>query len=66
MEVKNVANEPELNEQEKAVVRHFVLRPLSIRHEEFFVISVEDFTELIKTTQYKNSVFSKTDRVPAC
>jgi hypothetical protein len=43
------------------IVRHTSLRPLSIRGEKFFVISVEDFKALILTTQYKDTVFSAPD-----
>ncbi len=52
-----------MTEQEKQIATYTVLRPLSVRKEKFFVISVEDFRNLILTTQYKDSVFSTQDRV---
>ena len=54
-----------MTEREDRVIKYTVLRPLNVRGEQFFVISVEDFTELIITTQYKDAVFSTVDRVNA-
>jgi hypothetical protein len=51
--------------REDRIVRFTVLRPLTVRGEKYFVISVNDFKELILTTQYKDAVFSSVDRVCA-
>ena len=54
-----------MTEREDRIIKYTVLRPLVVRGEQFFVISVEDFKELLLTTQYKDAVFSSADRVCA-
>ena len=61
-EIEAKKYEENMDEASKKAISHMVLRPLTVRYEKFFVITEDDFFELIRTTQYKYSVFSTIDR----